>query len=149
MTYYPIGPEDRQGFVLSAGSICFGGSLVVDEDLQMIVSAALDECLGLTWHKQFPIAVPGSVRDGSPLVVLNRWPEHHDVFWIGANGDVSSIWRDDNADDGRWHPQFPIAVPGSVRDGSPLVVLNRRPEHHDVFWIGANGDVSSTWRDDL
>ena len=33
------------GFVLSAGSFCFGNSLVVDEDLQRIVRNALNECL--------------------------------------------------------------------------------------------------------
>ena len=34
--------------------------------------------------------------------------------------------------------------PNEVR-GAARVVLNRRPEQHDVLWIGANGDVSSTY----
>ena len=35
------------GFVFSVGSICFVGSLVEDENLQVIVSNVLNECLGI------------------------------------------------------------------------------------------------------
>jgi len=101
-----------------------------------------------SWHQQFGIAFPGSVRAGSPLVPLLRAPGQEEMFWIGADGDVSSTWRNDNVDNGRWHQQFAIAVPGSVRGDSPLVAIARTPQREDVFWIGANGDVSNTWRDD-
>jgi hypothetical protein len=43
MTYYDTG---HGGFVFSAGSICFGGSLVQDTYLQQIVRKALDTALG-------------------------------------------------------------------------------------------------------
>ena len=101
-----------------------------------------------SWHQQFGIAFPGSVRAGSPLVPLLRAPGQEEMFWIGANGDASSTWRNDNVDNGSWHQQFAIAVPGSVRDDSPLVAIARTPQREDVFWIGANGDVSNAWRDD-
>lgn len=42
MTYYDT---NGGGFVFSAGSLAFGGSLVVDPNLQRIVRNALDECL--------------------------------------------------------------------------------------------------------
>jgi hypothetical protein len=42
MTYYDTGAG---GFVFSAGSLTFGGSLVVDANLQRIVRNVLDECL--------------------------------------------------------------------------------------------------------
>ena len=100
------------------------------------------------WHQQFGIAFPGSVRAGSPLVPLLRAPGLEEMFWIGTDGDVSSAWRADSVDNGRWHQQFAIAVPGSVRDDSPLVAIARTPQREDVFWIGANGDVSNVWRDD-
>jgi hypothetical protein len=45
MTYYDH-KEKGKGFVLSAGSLCFGGSLVQDANLQIIVQNALNECLG-------------------------------------------------------------------------------------------------------
>src|SRR5215467_6024160 len=100
------------------------------------------------WQPQFGIALPGSVRDDSPLVTIARTPQREDVFWIGANGDVSSTWRADDFKDGQWQPQFGIASAGSVRDDSPLILLSRKPSQEEVFWIGANGDVSSTWRAD-
>jgi hypothetical protein len=100
------------------------------------------------WHQQFGIAIPNSVRAGSPLVPLLRVPGHEEMFWIGANGDVSSTWRADNVDNGQWHPQFALAFPGSVRNDSPLIVFSRIPKAEEIFWVGANGDVSSTWRAD-
>src|SRR5262245_15415687 len=100
------------------------------------------------WAQQFGIAFPGSVRAGSPLVPLLRAAGLEEMFWIGANGDVSSNWRADNVDGGKWHQQFGIAFPNSVRSDSPLVVFARFPQSEEVFWIGANGDVSSNWRAD-
>jgi hypothetical protein len=101
------------------------------------------------WHTQFAIAFPNSVRGDSPLVAISRSPSHEEVFWIGADGGVSSTWRDDNVDNGAWHPQFSIALPNSVRAGSPLVAISRNPHQVEVFWIGAGGDISSTWQNDL
>lgn len=100
------------------------------------------------WHAQFGIAAPGSVHAGSPLVATARFPQQNEVFWVGAVGDISSNWRNDNVDSGAWHSQFAIAQAGSVRADSPLCVVHRLPQHEDVFWVGANGDVSSNWRDD-
>jgi hypothetical protein len=76
---------------------------------------------------------------------MARTPRREDVFWVGVDGDVSTAWRDDDIDRGQWHPQRAIAFPGSVRPGSPLVALVRTPEIIEVFWLGANGDVSSTF----
>jgi hypothetical protein len=42
MTYYK---NAAGGFVFAIGSISFGGSLVVDEKLQVIARNALDSCL--------------------------------------------------------------------------------------------------------
>ena len=103
---------------------------------------------GGRWQHQFGIALPGSVRAGSPLVPLLRMPGLEEIFWIGANGDVSCNWRSDNADNGRWHDQAGLALPGSVRADSPLIVLSRNPKQEEIFWIGANGDVSCNWRAD-
>ena len=103
---------------------------------------------GGRWQHQFGIALPGSVRAGSPLVPLLRMPGLEEIFWIGANGDVSCNWRSDNADNGRWHDQAGLALPGSVRADSPLILFSRNPKQEEIFWIGANGDVSSNYRAD-
>jgi hypothetical protein len=47
-----------------------------------------------------------------------------------------------------WSQQAGIAFPGSTRLASPLVALSRTPRQEDVFWVGLNGDVSNTWRND-
>lgn len=51
---------------------------------------------------------------------------HEGVFWVGADGGVSSTRRDDNVDKGAWHPPFAIAPPDSARAGPPLVAISRR-----------------------
>jgi hypothetical protein len=112
-----------------------------------ITAGNLDDPFPL-WAQQFGLAFPASVRDGSPLVVLSRTPQQEELFWIGANGDVSTTWRSDVLDSGQWHQQFGIAFPGSVRPGGPLIATAREPGQEDTFWFGANGDVSTTWRND-
>src|SRR3984893_3778773 len=100
------------------------------------------------WHPQFGIAAPGSARTDSPLVSINHTPQHEELFWVGASGDVSSNWRDDGVDNGNWHTQFALAPTGSVRHASPLVAMHRNSFVDEVFWIGLNGDISTNWRDD-
>ncbi len=100
------------------------------------------------WHAQFAIAGANTVRADSPVAALARFPQQEDVFWIGADGDVSSNWRNDNIDSGNWHAQFALANPGSARAGSPLAALARIPQQLEAFWIGTDGDVSSNWRND-
>ena len=100
------------------------------------------------WAVQFGIALPGSVRAGSPLVPLLRMPGLEEIFWIGANGDVSCNWLSDSTDNGRWHDQVGLTPPGSVRADSPLIVFSRSPQRVDVFWIGVNGSIYNIWRDD-
>jgi len=77
------------------------------------------------WHQQFGIARPNSARAGSPLVAVSRNPHQVEVFWVGADGDVSSTWQNDNVDKGAWHQQFAIAFPNTVRAGSSLVAISR------------------------
>jgi hypothetical protein len=99
------------------------------------------------WQGPFSIAPPTAARADSPLVAVAREPEHLDVFWIGARGDISSASWDASLDNGRWQGPFSIAPPTAARADSPLVAVARKPEHLDVFWVGALGDISSAWWD--
>src|SRR5215831_16150585 len=101
---------------------------------QTITGPNLDNPYPL-WARQFGIAFSGSTRSDSPLVALSRMPHQEEMFWIGANGDVSSTCRADDSKDPQWQQQFGIALPGSVRDDSPLIVLSRKPSQEEVFWI--------------
>jgi len=70
------------------------------------------------------------------------------VFWIGPDGAIGSTWWD-GAPHANWgdHAPFPITPPGAAQPGSPTAVIARNPGHLDVFWIGPDGAVASTWWD--
>jgi hypothetical protein len=73
----------------------------------------------------------------SRFIATAREPGQEDIFWIGANGDVSTTWRNDGIGGGNWHQQVGIAFPSSVRPDAPLIATAREPGQMDVFWIGA------------
>jgi Domain of unknown function (DUF4185) len=97
------------------------------------------------WHAPFPISPPGSARADSSLAAITRLDEALDVFWIGPDGAVATTWANPRVDNGRWHPPFPIAPAGSARSESPVAALTRLAGALDVFWIGPDGAVGTTW----
>ncbi|SEJ42817.1 M12 family metallopeptidase [Bacillus thuringiensis] len=82
----------------------------------------------------------------SQIATVSRFTDHLDVFWIGKNGEVSSTWWDKNLNNGRWFSPFNIAPAGSAQQGA-VATVSRFADHLDVFWIGKNGEVMSTWWD--
>jgi hypothetical protein len=100
---------------------------------------------GARWHAPFPITPPGAARPGSPLAVVTRLEGALDAFWIGADGAIGTTWANPNIDGARWHPPFPITPPGAARSDSPLAVVTRLQGGLDVFWIGPDGAVATTW----
>ncbi|HEY3411005.1 MAG TPA: hypothetical protein VGK53_22800, partial [Propionicimonas sp.] len=118
-----------------------------------------DGAVGSTWwdaapgsgwgdHQPFPITPPGAARADSPIVAVSRTPDHMDVFWIGPDGAVGSTWWDAAPGSG-WgdHQPFPITPPGAAGPGSGLTAVARTSDHLDVFWVGPDGGVGSTWWD--
>jgi len=97
------------------------------------------------WNVPFPIAHGGSARPGS-VVVISRLTNHLDVFWVAADGSIMSNWWDEHANDAQWNTPFPIAPAGAAQPGAVAAVA-RTPDHLDVFWIGPDGGVGSTWWD--
>jgi hypothetical protein len=47
----------------------------------------------------------------------------------------------------RIHKPFPISDPGAAGHGSPLAAIKRTPDHMDVFCVGPDGAIGSTWWD--
>jgi len=88
---------------------------------------------------------------GAAPEVLSRDPAHQDVFVIGEDGRVWTTWWAQGVNDNKWNGWFPI----SDRPGDPTVarfskatppaVLSRDPAHQDVFVIGEDGRVWTTW----
>jgi Domain of unknown function (DUF4185) len=68
-----------------------------------------------------------------------------DVFWIGPDGGVGTTWANPRVDSGNWHSPFPIAPPGAARVDSPIAAVTRLDGALDVFWIGPDGGVGTTW----
>jgi hypothetical protein len=100
---------------------------------------------GAKWHPPFPITPPGAARPGSPLAAVTRLDGALDVFWIGPDGAVGTTWANPQVDGGRWHPPFPITPPGATRADSPLAAVTRLEGALDVFWIGPDSAVGTTW----
>jgi hypothetical protein len=68
-----------------------------------------------------------------------------DAFWIGGDGAVGNTWANPTVDRGNWRSPFPITPPGAARPGSPLAAVTRLDGALDVFWIGPDGAVGTTW----
>jgi hypothetical protein len=109
-----------------------------------------DAAAGSSWgdHQPFPITPPGAARPGSPVVAVARTPDHLDVFWIGPDGAIGSTWWDAAAGSS-WgdHQPFPVTPPGAAGEGSGLAAVARGANHLDVFWVGPDGGIGSTWWD--
>src|SRR3954453_3401787 len=67
------------GFVFAAGSITFGGSLVVDVNLQQIVCNAVDEALG--W------------RDFQGTTYTGIWEQRGETPWVERHGLSSQEYQ--------------------------------------------------------
>ena len=115
-----------------------------------IASTWYDAAQGQNWgdHQPFPVSAPGATEAGSPLAAVGRTPNHLDVFWVGADGSIGSTWYD-SAQGMSWgdHQPFTIAGPGSAELASHLAAVARTPDHLDVFWIGGDHAIGSTWYD--
>ena len=97
------------------------------------------------WHPAFPITPPGAARQNSPIAAIARLVGALDVFWIGPDGAVATTWANPNIDNGNWHPAFPITPPGAAAPDSAISAITRLEGALDVFWIGPDGAVATTW----
>ena len=100
---------------------------------------------GGNWHPAFPITPPGAARADSPIAAVTRLEGALDVFWIGPDGAVGATWANPAIDGGSWHPAFPITPPGASGANSPIAAVTRLEGALDVFWIGPDGAVATTW----
>jgi hypothetical protein len=98
-------------------------------------------------HGPFAVTAPGVAQPGSGLAAVARVPQHLDVFWVGNDGAIWTMWADDFAPGGKWadHQPFPITSPGAARFASPVSAAARNPEQLDVFWIAPDGSVTTQW----
>jgi hypothetical protein len=81
---------------------------------------------------------------GSCVSVVARNPNHMDLFAIGTDNRVWSIWWDAN---GGWaHSWFQVANL-TVGPNSSVSAVARYPTHLDLFAVGADHRIMSIWWD--
>lgn len=66
---------------------------------------------GGRWHDPFPITPPGAAAEVSPLDAVTRLDGLLDVFFLGPDRAVVTVWSNPEVDGGRWQDPFPITPP--------------------------------------
>ena len=114
-----------------------------------------DPPLNLPWHPWFPVTDrpedPNHAKfsTATPPVALARDAEHQDLFVMGTDGRVwTTYW---SLGDQGWHPWFPVTDrpedPNHAKfsTATPPVALARDAEHQDLFVMGTDGRVWTTY----
>lgn len=87
-----------------------------------------------------------AAREHTPISVVARYPEHLDVFAVGADGRTMSNWWDASSGWAGWfHVSGGYASPGGA--GSPVTSIARYAGHLDLFVVGTDNRVYSCWWD--
>ena len=97
---------------------------------------------GLPWSGAFPIG--GFFPAGAPIAAVARTPDHLDLFVVGNDGRVYTSW---------WHEGQPwsgvndnwLPIGGFFPAGCSIAALARTQDHLDVFVIGNDGRVYTSW----
>ena len=100
---------------------------------------------GGRWHTPFPVTPAGAAGAGSGLSAIARLPHHIDLFWIGPDGAIATTFWDKDHNGGLWNTPVPITPPAAARPHAPVIAVARTPHHIDVFWIGPDGAIGSTF----
>jgi hypothetical protein len=97
------------------------------------------------WHDPFPITRPGAAGDPSSVAAVTRLDGALDVFWVGDDRAIWTTWANPEVDNGTWHDPFSIAPAGAAGPASSVAALTRLEGALDVFWVGHDRGVWTTW----
>jgi hypothetical protein len=98
------------------------------------------------WRPWFQIHPETRFAPNSRVTAITRSPDHIDLFVTGLNGAVWSSWWHD--DDIGWRPWFPIHPETIFSQEHPVTALSRQSDHIDLFKVGFDGAVWSSWWDE-
>lgn len=102
-------------------------------------------CRQVIWNRISPLATL-SARARTPINVVARYPEHLDVFAVASDGRTMSNWWDQASGWAGWFQmQGGITSPGGA--GSPITAVDRYSGHLDLFTVGTDNRVYSSWWD--
>jgi hypothetical protein len=102
--------------------------------------------MGDTWDNHM-FQIPGNYpapATGTKVTSCSREPNHMDLFWAGSDGKIYSSW---------WHmgdvwDNHVFQIPGNYpapAAGTGVSVCSRMPNHIDIFWVGNDGKIYSSW----
>jgi len=87
-----------------------------------------------------------SVPQRSVVTPVARNPNHLDLFVVGFNGGIYTAWWDLNVNNARWNLWFRIGPDwANVPTNSVVTAVARNPNQLDLFVVGHNGGIYSTW----
>ncbi len=95
------------------------------------------------WNSPFAIAAANAAQSGA-VTAVSRTSDQLDVFWVGADGAIGSSWWNAGINNGQWAAPFPATPPQSAQPGA-ITAVSRIPDQLDLFWIGRDGAVGSSW----
>jgi hypothetical protein len=100
---------------------------------------------GSPWSIVFSIG--GFFPAGSPVAAVARVPNHLDLFVVGNDGRVYTSWWQDGSDwtgrNDNWEP-----IGGFFPPGTQVTAVARTPNHLDLFVVGNDGRVYTSWWQD-
>jgi hypothetical protein len=95
------------------------------------------------WANWFRVA-GGVAAPGTTITVVARNPNHLDLFAVGSDMKIYSIWWDANG--GGWANWFQIAG-GVAAPNTSIAAIDRTPTHLDLFAVGTDQRIYSIWWD--
>jgi hypothetical protein len=98
-------------------------------------------------HNWFRIGrAENNVPPGSVVSAIARQPEQIDLFVVGNDGGIYSTWWNPNDGWNRNHIWFRIGLPeNDFPQRSVISAIARRPDQIDLFVVGNDGGIYSTW----
>jgi len=95
------------------------------------------------WREWYEIRPEWQFPVDAPLAAVSRIPKHLDLFLTASDGSIWSNWWND--DTRVWSSWFQIDAQRRFRKDQPVAAVSRTPEHLDLFAIGVDGAVWSSW----
>jgi hypothetical protein len=112
-----------------------------------VVKSTWFEDDGQGWRDWFPIDQGTTFPPEAAPVCVSRTESHVDLFVIGNDGAVWSCWWE--PDQALWRRWFQIHPETVFRHDQRLTAVSRNEDHVDLFVIGHDGAVWSTyWHSD-
>ena len=95
------------------------------------------------WANWFRVA-GGVAAPGTTITVVARNPNHLDLFAVGSDHGIYSIWWDAN---GGWAGSWFRISNLTAAPNTSVAAIARNPNHLDLFVVGADMRIYSIWWD--